>query len=155
MNVWVERLKEQKRVLIGLREKRIANTTVLKDRSLSGIEKEGRALRWREKIMWRLNYERAYIIHRKFWAGSRILNSGRMCQNPCRTGCGKQVSFLEMSHHLAWLMGVLWDAGIRLSIPDFKIIRHKADDLSLDKTVLTYDKNYCFKLIMNLKGAKR
>jgi hypothetical protein len=47
----VERLKEQKRVLIGLREKRIANTTVLKDRSLSGIEKEGRALRWREKIM--------------------------------------------------------------------------------------------------------
>ena len=26
-----------------------------------------------------------------------------------------------------------------LSIRDFKIIRHKADDLSLDKAMLTYD----------------
>ena len=45
------------------------------------------------------------------------------CQKPSRKGYGKRVSFLDMVH--------------------FKIIRHKADDLSLDKTMLTYVLHGC------------
>jgi hypothetical protein len=29
-------------------------------------------------------------------------------------------------------------------------MRHKADDMTFDKSVLTYNKMYCFKLLVNL-----
>jgi hypothetical protein len=29
-------------------------------------------------------------------------------------------------------------------------MRHKADDMPFDKSVLTYNKIYCFKLLMNI-----
>lgn len=41
-----------------------------------------------------------------------------------------------------------------LSIQDFKIISHGADDLSR-KNLLTWDKNYCFKFIMTYEAREQ